>query len=128
MAVTAPRSQSRFNKWSGQAVRYVICTLAALLVLIPIIMALVGGLKSNAQLIAHPFAIPRPFLWANYTDVLRSSNFWRQCGNSIFVMLATTLLVMATSSTAAVVFARLPFQGRELLFTYFTLGLLFPAT
>jgi raffinose/stachyose/melibiose transport system permease protein len=109
MAITAPRSKSRVDNWSGQAVRYGICILAALLVLVPIVMALVGGLKTNAQLIAHPFAMPKPFMWENYTDVLRSASFWRQCGNSIFVMLATTLLVIGISSTAAFVFARLPF-------------------
>src|SRR6188508_3258362 len=117
MAVPAPRPRSRFDKSSGQILRYVICILAALLVLIPIIMALVGGLKTNAQLIASPFSMPKPFMWENYTDVLRSASFWRQCGNSIFVMLATTLLVIGISSTAAFVFARLPFYGRELLFT-----------
>jgi raffinose/stachyose/melibiose transport system permease protein len=128
MAEAMPRSKSRVDKWSGQAVRYGICILAALLVLIPIVIALVGGLKTNAQLIAHPFSVPKPFMWENYTDVLRSTSFWRQCGNSIFVMLATTLLVIGISSTAAFVFARMPFYGRELLFTYFTLGLLFPVT
>ncbi len=43
-------------------------------------------------------------------------------------MLATTLLVIALASSAAFVFARMPFRGRELLFTYYVLGLLFPVT
>lgn len=128
MAADMPRATSRFDRVSGEIPRYLICLLAAALVLVPIALALVGGLKTNAQLIAHPFAIPKPVMWENYTDVLRSHSFWRQCGNSVFVMLATTLIVIGLSSMAAFVFARMPFQGREILFTYFTLGLLFPVT
>lgn len=128
MAQAVPKRLNRSSIFGAQLVRYLICGLAAFLVLVPIAIALVGGLKTNAQLIASPFSVPDPVRWSNYTDVLRSSSFWRQCWNSVFVMLSTTLLVLGLASTAAFVFARLPFKGRELLFTYFTLGLLFPAT
>jgi raffinose/stachyose/melibiose transport system permease protein len=128
MAHATP-GNSRQSGFSGvRLLRYAICGLAAFLVLVPIALALVGGLKTNAQLIASPFSVPEPVRWSNYTDVLRSASFWRQCWNSVFVMLATTLLVLGLASTAAFVFARMPFKGRGLLFTYFTLGLLFPAT
>jgi raffinose/stachyose/melibiose transport system permease protein len=128
VAANPLRTSSRFDRVSGEIPRYLICILTAALVLVPIALALIGGLKTNAQLIAHPFAVPKPFMWENYTDVLRSHSFWRQCGNSVFVMLATTLIVIGLASMAAFVFARMPFQGREILFTYFTLGLLFPVT
>lgn len=128
MAQAISNGRRRSGVAGAQLFRYLVCGIAAALVLIPIALAIVGGLKTNAQLIASPFSIPDPVQWSNYTDVLRSSSFWRQCWNSVFVMLATTLLVLGLASTAAFVFARLPFKGRELLFTYFTLGLLFPAT
>jgi raffinose/stachyose/melibiose transport system permease protein len=112
----------------GRLVRYSICIVAALVILVPLALAIVGGLKTTPQLLAHPFAVPRPFAWSNYTDVLRSSTFWRQCANSVFVMTTTTLLVLALASSAAFVFARIHFRAREVVFTYFSLGLLFPAT
>jgi raffinose/stachyose/melibiose transport system permease protein len=59
---------------------------------------------------------------------VRSHAFWRQLFNSTLIMMATTLLVLALASSAAFVFARLPFRGRELLFTYYVLGVLFPVT
>jgi raffinose/stachyose/melibiose transport system permease protein len=43
-------------------------------------------------------------------------------------MAGTTLLVLATASSAAFVLARLPFKGRDFVATFFTLGLLFPST
>jgi raffinose/stachyose/melibiose transport system permease protein len=42
------------------------------------------------------------------------------------VMLATAVGVVVLSSMPAFVFARMTFRGRELLFNFFTLGLLFP--
>ena len=128
MAQAIRRDTHRTGISALQLLRYVICGLAAFFFLVPIAIALVGGLKTNAQLVASPFSLPHPVQWSNYTDVLRSSSFWRQCWNSLFVMLTTTLLVLGLASTAAFVFARMPFKGRELLFTYFSLGLLFPAT
>jgi raffinose/stachyose/melibiose transport system permease protein len=128
MAEAVSNTPRRSGNTGVQTLRYVICIFAAALVIFPIGIALVGGLKTNANLLASPFGIPDPVQWRNYTDILQSKSFWRQCWNSVFVMMSTTLLVLGLSSTAAFVFARMPFKGRELLFTYFTLGLLFPAT
>lgn len=128
MADTLAERHIRWTRAPEQVLRYAICALTAAVILVPILLAILGGFKTNAQLIAAPFAWPRPVVWANYGDVLRSASFWRQCGVSTLVMLATTLLVLGFSSTTGFVFARLPFKGRELLFTFFTLGLLFPVT
>jgi raffinose/stachyose/melibiose transport system permease protein len=127
MATAVARATNRANRTAWAAVRYAICILAALIILVPIVLAIEGGLKTNAQLLARPFSIPEPFVWSNYTDVLRSPTFWRQCANSLLVMVTTTFLVLGLASSAAFVFARFSFRGRELIFTYFTLGLLFPA-
>ena len=123
-----PRAGSRFNRNAGQALRYGVCIAVALVIIFPLVMAVVDGLKENGQLLASPFTLPDPFVWSNYTKVLESRDFWRQCANSLIVMLATTLLVLALASSAAFVFARFEFRSREMLFTYFTFGLLFPST
>ena len=127
MATTALAS-TRVNRTLAQLVRYAICILATLIILVPIAIAVVGGLKTNGQLLNRPFSLPDPFVWTNYTDVLRTDAFWRQCGNSLLILIATTFLTLGLSSTAAFAFARFSFRGREVIFTYFTLGLLFPAT
>jgi raffinose/stachyose/melibiose transport system permease protein len=106
--------------------RLIVCLVAAFLVLAPLGVAVLNGLKSKGQVMNRPFSIPDPVLWSNYTDILRSHAFWRQLANSALVMLATTVLVLALASAAAFVFARMPFRGRELLFTFYVLGLLFP--
>jgi raffinose/stachyose/melibiose transport system permease protein len=128
MATTTAHATARIDRTLAQALRYAVCVLAALIILVPLALAFVGGLKTNAQLIARPFSVPDPFVWSNYTDVLRSKAFWRECGNSLLVLISTTLLVLSLSSCAAFAFARFNFRRREVVFTYFTLGLLFPET
>src|SRR5690606_21039432 len=46
--------------------------------------------------------------------------------NSVLVMIATAVGVIVLASMPAYVFSRMRFRGRELLFNFFTLGLLFP--
>jgi raffinose/stachyose/melibiose transport system permease protein len=65
-------------------------------------------------------------VWETYTSVLQSASFWRQLANSVLVMAGTSAGVVSLASMAAFVFARMQFRGRELLFNFFTLGLLFP--
>ena len=63
---------------------------------------------------------------SNYGEILGSPLFWRQVLNSVLVMVLTTVIVLSLSSAAAFVIARMQFPGREPLFNFFTLGLLFP--
>jgi raffinose/stachyose/melibiose transport system permease protein len=128
LATTLEGYLSKLDRSATRITQYLVLSVVALIILVPIALAFVGGLKTNGQLLAHPFAWPHPFVWSNYSNVLTGSNFWRQVGNSVLIMLATTLLVLALASTAAFIFARFVFRGREALFTYFTLGLLFPTT
>jgi raffinose/stachyose/melibiose transport system permease protein len=106
--------------------QYLAATLVALLVLIPLVAAAMNGFKSTAELLARPFGIPQTWVWQNYTTVLASGSFWRQMLNSVIVMVGTAIGVVSLASMPAYVFSRMRFRGRELLFNFFTLGLLFP--
>jgi raffinose/stachyose/melibiose transport system permease protein len=105
---------------------YLAAALVALIVLVPLLAAAINGFKTNAEVLTRPFAPPRDWVWQNYTSVLQSASFWRQLSNSTLVMAATAAGVVGLASMAAFVFARMQFRGRELLFNFFTLGLLFP--
>lgn len=106
--------------------QYMAAAAVALLVIFPLVAAAVNGFKSNADLLLHPFSLPQTWQWENYTSVLGSESFWRQLFNSVLVMSATALGVMVLASMPAFVFARMQFRGREVLYNFFTLGLLFP--
>ncbi|GAA4071714.1 carbohydrate ABC transporter permease [Nonomuraea soli] len=97
-------------------------------VAVPIIYAVIGGFKDTSQLSTNPFGLPAPWNAGNYADVLGSAGFWRQLGNSIFIALLTTALLVGVSALAAFVLARFTFRGREAIFTLFAVGLMFPFT
>jgi raffinose/stachyose/melibiose transport system permease protein len=59
--------------------------------------------------------------------VITQPTFWNQLVNSTIIAASTTLAVVVLGVCAAYVLARYRFRGREGLYTYFTIGLLFPA-
>jgi raffinose/stachyose/melibiose transport system permease protein len=111
-----------------QLMKYVLLIVLSLIVLIPIITAIFGGFKTNGELISAPLSFPSALRWSNYTDILVSDAFWQQLGNSLLIVTGTVSLTVITSALLAFVFSRLVFPGRELIFNFFTLGLLFPIT
>jgi raffinose/stachyose/melibiose transport system permease protein len=116
--------RSRVPTWT--VARYGVLVLVAAIVLIPLVVAVLGGFKSNPDLQARPGGIPRPFIVSNYTDIITTWPFWQKTLNSVIVMLLTTVIAVSLSCAAAFVFARVRFRGREALFNFFVLGLLFP--
>jgi len=110
----------------GPVVKYAVCGLLALIVVTPLVVAAVGGFRENGALQYRPIALPDPWIFSNYGDILASGSFWRQVLNSVVVMLLTTLIALSLASAAAFALARLPFPGREGVFSFLILGLLFP--
>jgi raffinose/stachyose/melibiose transport system permease protein len=108
--------------------KYLLAVTLTLIIIIPLVTAVLGGFKSNADLQNNSFGLPQTFVWSNYTDVLTSAEFWQQLLNSTLVMVATAVGVVVLAAMPAFVFARVDFRGRELVFNYFSLGLLFPIT
>ena len=105
---------------------YAVAFLVLALVVIPLSFSVLGGFRTNAQLVEKPVGFPNPWVGINYTSILRSGSFWRQVRNSTVIALATAAIVLPSASLAAYVIARYPFKGRELVYGLFTLGLLFP--
>jgi len=126
MATQAVRVSAAPKRKIGPLWQYLVAVAVAILVLIPLVSAVINGFKSNAELMVHPFGLPGTWKWDNYTSVLQSPAFWQQLLNSTLVMLATAIGVLVLSSMPAFVFSRMTFRGRDLLFNFFTLGLLFP--
>jgi raffinose/stachyose/melibiose transport system permease protein len=100
----------------------------ATVIVTPVVYAVLGGFRDAPQLAADPVGLPNPWVWTNYTDSLTSASFWVQLRNSIVVAGLTTAVVVLFAALAAFVIARREFPGREVAYTAFTLGLLFPVT
>jgi raffinose/stachyose/melibiose transport system permease protein len=126
----APATRSRFDhpvrRALGRALLYATALIVAVGVLLPIVYAALGGFRTTGQIAGSPVALPNPWIFSNYAEILASGSFWRQLGNSALIAGTATIVAVSFASLAAFVFARFAFRGRELLYTFFTLGLLFP--
>jgi raffinose/stachyose/melibiose transport system permease protein len=111
--------------------RYIILLAVAAAVLLPLVYGILGGAKTNQQLVGDPVSlIPAPWTVSNYTDVLfgpSSPDFWHQLLNSLMVAAVAVSFTVIAASLAAFTFARMVFRGREAIYTFFVMGLLFPA-
>jgi raffinose/stachyose/melibiose transport system permease protein len=106
---------------------YLVVVVVGLLTVAPLVYVVIGGFRSTGQLAANPLALPSPWEFGNYTGILGDGSFWRMVFNSVLIAVTVTVLVVLTGSMAAFVLARYDFRGREGIYNFFTLGLLFPA-
>jgi raffinose/stachyose/melibiose transport system permease protein len=124
-------SQSTYHRKRGRLsltriVQYSILILVVIIVILPVLLNAMGGMKTRGEYMARPYTIPIPPKWDNYIYILKSSSFWLMLWNSLLVMIGATGGVVLFCSMAAFVFARLKFRGLNLIFNIYTLGLMFP--
>jgi raffinose/stachyose/melibiose transport system permease protein len=105
---------------------YLVALAVLAVIVIPLTFSILGGFRTNLQLVENPVGLPNPWIGGNYTAILTSGTFWRQVRNSTVIALLTMAIVLPAASLAAYVIARYTFKGREIIYGLFTLGLLFP--
>src|SRR5690625_4413260 len=112
------------SRWTTYTVAFAIVGFC----IAPVLYIILGGFRTNAQITTDPSGLPSPWEFSNYLDVLQSSLFWRQMGNSTITAVFTTLGVVVLGVMASFVLARYDFRGRGLMYTLFAAGLMFPMT
>jgi raffinose/stachyose/melibiose transport system permease protein len=123
---SAAVARSRRHSPFSNAPVYVVALALAAVVIVPIAYVVISGFRTNGQLASKPVGLPHPWVTHNYTKVIASADFWRMVGNSIIIAAIATAIVVGVSALAAYPLARFQFRGRELVYTFFTFGLLFP--
>jgi len=123
-AITATTQSPRRS--FGRVLLYIVAVAVLLVIVVPLTFSVFGGFRSNAQLAADPVGLPDPWVFSNYQTTLTNPDFYAQVKNSVVIALVATILVLPAASLAAFVIARYRFRGREVIYTLFTLGLLFP--
>jgi raffinose/stachyose/melibiose transport system permease protein len=124
-AVHVSRSRKGID-WSSP-LTYAVALAVAAVAVAPVVYVILGGFRTTGQLAAKPAGLPDPWVWGTYSKVLGQSRFWQEVSNSLLIAVSTTVAVVVLGVCAAFVLARYRFRGREGLYTYFTIGLLFPA-
>src|SRR5436190_8671046 len=96
-----------FQKSASLLWRYGVLILFSIAILIPILLAALGGLKTTGELMISPISLPASPHWEYYAGILQGQIFWRGLTNSLIVMVGTAAIMILSASAAAYVFARL---------------------
>jgi raffinose/stachyose/melibiose transport system permease protein len=120
MAMSKPRKALSYGA------QYAVLVIVAIIVLAPMALLVMGGLKTRGEVMTSPYTLPNPPRFENWAGILSMQSFWQMMGNSLFVMALTAIGVLIVSSMAAFVFSRMAFRGRDVLLNILTLSLLFP--
>ncbi|ACZ31770.1 binding-protein-dependent transport systems inner membrane component [Xylanimonas cellulosilytica DSM 15894] len=120
----------RVWSWSQPWV-YLVALVAVAVAVGPVIWIVLGGARTNPQLLTDPAGLPDPWNWSNYAGILWgqfASRFWGQLMTSTIIAFGTTAAVVVLGTSVAYAIARFPMRGTGVLFSLFAAGLMFPAT
>lgn len=107
--------------------RYAVLIIICVVMMAPVATAFLGSIRTTGEFLSSPFGLPQSGIrWENYTNILTGTNFWRSLVNSLLITVGVTFLNVACASMLALVFSRVRFTGRSLLFNILSLGLLVP--
>lgn len=128
-SVAAPEAKQRRRRGPRtNPLVYFVALVVVALTLGPVLYAVLGGFRTNAQLAENPAGLPNPWVLDNYAKVLTDDRFWTYALNSTVVAVLTTAMVVIFGLMAAYPLSRYRFKFREPLYMIFVTGLLFPAT
>jgi raffinose/stachyose/melibiose transport system permease protein len=105
---------------------YLVILAVLAITLVPMLYLILSGFRTTGQLGTNPNGLPHPWVWNNYSTILKSAVFWQAVQNSAIVAVVATVLAMVLGSMASFALSRYTFRGREVLYTVFVAGLLFP--
>ncbi|RMB61902.1 carbohydrate ABC transporter permease [Tessaracoccus antarcticus] len=112
----------------GGPLTYIVALVLVSICIVPVAYIVLGGFRTNSQITTDPSGFPSPWKIVNYIDVMTTSLFWRQMGNSAIVAIFTTIGVVVLGVMASFVLARYDFKARGVLYALFAAGLMFPMT
>jgi raffinose/stachyose/melibiose transport system permease protein len=125
MAAHSSHSSAWRKRWP-RFWQYLILSVVVVIIFVPVVILIFGGLKTRGEMYSRPYTIPNPPRWENYVKILSQPAFWTMLRNSLVVMLVVTAGVVIICSLAAFVFARTEFRGKSLTFNFLLLGIMFP--
>ncbi|GAA1868657.1 carbohydrate ABC transporter permease [Myceligenerans crystallogenes] len=129
MSRRSPRRAERASATgTGGLVAYLVAFGLVGVCLAPAVYVVLGGFRTNSQIIKDPAGFPDPWAVGNYVSVLTGEVFWRQLGNSVIAAVGTTLGVVVLGLMTSYVIARYPFKAKQAMYSLFAAGLMFPMT
>ncbi|MET8359435.1 carbohydrate ABC transporter permease [Micromonospora sp. NPDC005171] len=97
-----------------------------LLTVLPLLWMFISSFKTNGEILADPWGLPGALHLDNWARAWTGAHIGRYFLNSLVVVAGSVSLTMLMGATAAYVFARYEFRGRQVVYYLFVGGLMFP--
>ncbi|MGC4788249.1 carbohydrate ABC transporter permease [Micromonospora sp. DT178] len=96
------------------------------LTVLPLLWMFISSFKSNAEILADPWSLPGALRFDNWARAWSGAHIGQYFLNSLVVVAGSVTLTMLMGATAAYVFARYEFRGKQVVYYLFVGGLMFP--
>ena len=112
--------------------RYLLLLIIGVIMLLPFIMAFLGTVKTDQEILAYPPKFfPEVWRWDNWarvwnTDLGAGGTFPRWLFNTAFLSVTVAVSQAMFGSMAAFAFSRLKFAGRDAVFNYMLATMMIP--
>ncbi|GAB2958691.1 carbohydrate ABC transporter permease [Micromonospora polyrhachis] len=97
-----------------------------LLTVLPLLWVVISSFKSDAEILSDPWGLPSALRFENWARAWTEAHIGQYFLNSAIVVAGSLTLTMLLGATAAYVFARYEFRGRQIVYYLFVGGMMFP--
>jgi raffinose/stachyose/melibiose transport system permease protein len=111
---------------ASNAVRYLLLSCFAVVILYPFVLMVFGSLKSQTAFLANPVSLPTTFDLSNYQFAWNEAHIPKFSFNSLIVATGTLFLTLLSGSMAAFALSRIRFRGRIWIYSAFVALLTIP--
>ncbi|HET7615648.1 MAG TPA: carbohydrate ABC transporter permease, partial [Bacillales bacterium] len=95
-------------------------------VIYPVIWMVLGAFKSNGEIFASPWALPKSFHFENFITAWTDFNIGSSFLNSILVTILGTALCLVFSLPTSYAIERIKFRGSKVLFNVYLSAMMIP--
>ena len=124
--VTRPARARRRRTSPASVLLHAVVILGALAMLFPFAWTVITSITPGAGLTLRPQLWPSDPSLEAYATLFAERPFARVVLNSLGLAVATTVIQLVTSATAAYAFSRLPFRGRGVVFAIYLATMMVP--
>lgn len=105
---------------------YLALTIAAILVVLPLLWLFFTSLKSRMELAKNTWGLPKVWEFSNYAIAWTGSEIPLYMLNSIRATATAIILTVILSTPVSFVISRVRFKGKKLLYMFFIAGMMIP--
>lgn len=112
--------------WTSKMLGRFLLLIWGLIVMIPLAILVTVTVKSPQDLLVTTLALPKVFMWSNFSDAWKAANLGLAFGNSLLITGVSIAGVVFVSSLAAYPLSRVKSRLTNSFYMYFIAGIMIP--